>query len=231
MIRPVTAWAPDQAWPGGAVVLFSGYLWMGLEDLARGSGAPGIDVRWVRLAPLTPAPPPTDWTATITGLTNRITALEAAPSAAPTFSPVVMYSSGGDELGNYASGCEFVTTAAISVSGIRFRRFGYGGNIVCTLWVGGSALASTSVTVTGAGLYSVTFAPVALAAKTPFITATFDGGTRYARTNKADWEGSGPFAFGEKVLLTRPGAYQNSGSVQPSTFSDVERFPVEPIYT
>lgn len=152
------------------------------------------------------------------------------------FSPVKLYASGIDPLGNYTVGCKYVVvTDSITVSGVRFRRYGTAATITAKLWRGGSELASASVAVTPPGVVEVSFtSAVTLSAGDIFWTTIYDGGTRYARAQAlawepGDWSGAGFFtAHASGVYLLHPGQY-GGGDKQPDTGSSGERFPVEGI--
>ncbi len=147
--------------------------------------------------------------------------------------PTVIYPTGvGDVLGNYTTGCQYIAIKDLTMTGIRFRRYVYGGTIECKLWADGSELATKSITIAEAGLFSVTLdSPISISAKTVFYVTTYDGGSRYARANALSWEREPPFPLpvGTKTWLLRAGMYKSSTG-QPDSESSVERFPVDPIY-
>jgi hypothetical protein len=129
--------------------------------------------------------------------------------------------------GNYTTGSEFYLAAAATCTGIRFVGAA-GRTYTLKLWSAtGTLLASTTATPGATGVYSGTFAGVALNAGTKYYVSIYNAGY-YVQTVLA-----APFALAFPLLLApicilNPRLY-SSGDAIPTTPTTGTTYPVEPI--
>lgn len=72
--------------------------------------------------------------------------------------------------GDYTYGCQYQTLRAIKFAGAKVRTLATSGTLTAKLWVGGSVVASGSVTITAAGEYAVPFSAAYTAAVGALVT-------------------------------------------------------------
>jgi hypothetical protein len=131
--------------------------------------------------------------------------------------------------GNYTTGSEFYLAAAATCTGIRFVGSA-GRTYTLKLWSAtGTLLASTTATPGATGVYSGTFAGVALNAGTKYYVSIYNAGY-YVQTVLA-----APFALTFPLLLApvcllNPRMY-SAGDAAPTTPTTGTTYPVEPILT
>jgi hypothetical protein len=153
------------------------------------------------------------------------------------FSPIDAYLTGsGDFLGNYTAGSRYMALAEVTILGVRFRRWTNAATITGEVWIGGTSVASKDLAV-DPGLGPTTFevmfdTPVTVPKNSEFFCTSYDGGTRYAQTDRLAWDANFQYGltmpFSAEIVLLHPGWYRG-GHGQPFSASDSHSYPVEPI--
>lgn len=166
-----------------------------------------------------------------------ISASNGAGSGGNYFSPTEMYlTSSGDFIGDYTCGSRYLTDAETTVLGVRFRRWTYAATIQGEVWIGGISVASKSLAVDpnlGPTLFEVLFdSPLVIPKFTEFFVTSYDGGSRYAQTDRLSWDAGFQagltMRYSSTILLLHPGGYRSGHNV-PASYSDAHSYPTEPI--
>lgn len=166
-----------------------------------------------------------------------ISASSGAGSGGNYFSPTEMYlTSSGDFIGDYTCGSRYLTDAETTVLGVRFRRWTYAATIQGEVWIGGISVASKSLAVDpnlGPTLFEVLFdSPLVIPKFTEFFVTSYDGGSRYAQTDRLSWDAGFQagltMRYSSTILLLHPGWYRSGHNV-PASYSDAHSYPTEPI--